>query len=70
MKKPKIPKQSILFFTISVLGGFVGKAIYDIFNKPDGYLYMDKDTKDVYAQLIKDPDTYKDGSKLIFTFKT
>ena len=70
MKKPKIPKQSILFFTISLVGGFVGKAIYDIFNKPDGYLYMDKDTKNVYAQLIKDPDTYKDGSKLIFTFKT
>ena len=70
MKKNKIPKQSILFFTISLVGGFIGKAIYDVFNKPDGYLFMDKDTKDVYAQLFKDPDTYKDDSKLIFMFKT
>ena len=70
MKNIKIPRHSILFFAISVVGGFVGKVIYDISTKPDGYLYLDKDTKNVYAQLTKDPDTYKDDTRLIFIFKT
>lgn len=72
MKKNKIPKivnQCILFFSISLIGGFTGKTIYDILNKPDGYLYLDKDTKAIYAQMKKDPDSFKKGSKLLFEFK-
>lgn len=69
MKNIKIPKQLLLFFGVSIFGGFLGKSIYDLANKPDGYLYLDKDTKSVYAQLRKDPDNYKDNSKLIFLFK-
>lgn len=69
MKKIPNLKPGILFFAISLVGGFTGKMIYDLSNKPDGYLYLDKDTKSVYADLKKDPDKYKDGTKLIFLFK-
>lgn len=72
MKKIKIPKtakQGLLFFSISLIGGFIGKTIYDVANKPDGYLYLDKDTKAVYAQMKKDPDKFKKGTKLLFEFK-
>lgn len=69
MKNLKIPKQPLLFFSVSLIGVLVGNIIYDLLVKPDGYLYLDKDTKAVYASLNKDPDDYKNGSRLFFIFK-
>lgn len=61
------------YFALGVLFGslcvFIGETAYDLASKPDGYLYLDTETKAVYASLIKDPDTYKPNSKLIFVFK-
>ena len=55
---------------ISSLGGcFAGHLIYDLVSKPDGYLYLDRDTKNIYAQLNEDPDNYKNGSRLVFKYK-
>jgi len=69
MKNNKILKPAILIFLVSLIGCFSGKVLYDLINKPDGYLYLDKDTKSVYAQLKKNPDEIPNGSKLIFLFK-
>lgn len=62
-------KRIIFESSISIISAFVGKIVYDCTCRPDGYLYLDKDTKSVYAVLKKDPDKYKDKSRLIFIFK-
>lgn len=61
---------------IFIIGGLIGFSsaflayiIYDVISKPDGYLYLDKETKAVYATMTKDPDKFAKGSKLIFIFK-
>lgn len=62
-------KTIIIFSIVGFVSSFLGELAYDTLSKPDGYLYLDKDTKCVYATLKKDPDKYKPGTKLIFVFK-
>lgn len=63
--KKKLIALGVVCFTSS----FLGLLCYNLVSKPDGYLYMDKDTKCVYAALDKDPDTYRKGTRLIFVYK-
>ena len=62
-------KQLLIGAGVGLISSFLGSLVYDLVSKPDGILYLDKDTKSVYAALEKDPDEYKPGSKLIFVFK-
>lgn len=62
-------KRMIIEASVCLVSGFVGKLAYECSSKPDGYLYLDKETKKVYAVLNKDPDKYKNGSRLVFIFK-
>ena len=62
-------KQFLLGVTVGFISSFVGNLCYDLASKPDGYLYLDKETKSVYAALSKDPDKYRPNTKLIFEFK-
>lgn len=64
MKKYFIMGAAVIFSS-----AFFGHLCYDLVSSPDGYLYLDKDTKNVYAMLNKDPDEYKPNSKLVFVFK-
>ena len=62
-------KKLIIYGGLCFSAAFLGHILYDLVSKPDGYLYMDKDTKAVYAALDKDPDKYEPGSRLIFVMK-
>lgn len=67
----KIPKLVWAIGGCSIagfIGAFAGHLVYGLTAKPDGYLYMDHDTKGLYAQLTKDPDSYKKDSLLIFKY--
>lgn len=63
-------KLLIIGFITGFVSTFLGNLCYDILSTPDGYLYLDPDTKSVYAALDHDPDKYKSGSRLIFVFKS
>lgn len=62
-------KALIICFMTGSVGGLLSSLLYDLLSKPDGYLYMDKDTKNIYASLTKDPDEYVKNSRLIFLYK-
>lgn len=62
-------KALIICFLTGSFGGVISSVLYDLLSKPDGYLYMDKDTKNIYASLTKDPDEYSKNSRLIFLYK-
>lgn len=57
-------------FAVGFVSTFLGALCYDLISKPDGFLYLDTETKSVYAVLDKDPDKYTSNSRLIFIFKT
>lgn len=63
-------KQFFIGGVIGFTSSFLGNLIYELVSKPDGYLYLDKDTKNVYAALSKDPDKFKPGSRMVFVFKS
>lgn len=70
MKKiPKIVWMISGCFMSGLAGCLTGRILYALASKPDGYLYLDRDTKNIYAQLNQDPDKYRNGSKLIFKYK-
>lgn len=62
-------KKIIVCSVVSFISGFFGFLLYDQVSKPDGFLYLDKDTKNIYATLQDDPDNYRKNSRLIFIYK-